>query len=87
MPSEHLSRRLEIVDNADFPLASSRVYAAAAEIFAQCGEVEKADTCRIRFVNVLRRLAQNFAPDDRLHKSLLNALATRTAQWAALTAS
>jgi DNA-binding winged helix-turn-helix (wHTH) protein/tetratricopeptide (TPR) repeat protein len=76
----HLSNALEIVDNADFPLASWRVYSAAAEIFAQCGETEKADACLIRFVNVLRRLAQNFEPNDRLHKSLLTALAVRTAQ-------
>jgi hypothetical protein len=77
----HLSHALEIVDNGDFPLASCRVYSAAAEILAQCGEADKAGTCRIRFVDVVRRLAQNFAPDDRLHKSLLTALATRTAQW------
>ena len=77
----HLSRALEIVDNADFPLASWRVYSAAAEIFAKCGEADKADTCRIRFVNVVRRLARNFEPDDRLHKSLLTGLATRTARW------
>jgi DNA-binding winged helix-turn-helix (wHTH) protein/tetratricopeptide (TPR) repeat protein len=76
----HLSRALEIVDNADFPLASWRVYSAAAEIFAKCGEAEKADTCRIRFANVLRRLAQNFEPEDRLHKSLLTALTARMAR-------
>ena len=81
----HLSRALQIVDNADFPLASWRVYYAAAEIFAKCGETDKAAACRIRFVNVLRRLAQNFEPDDRLHKILVAALTKRTARLEAMT--
>ena len=80
----HLSRALEIVDNNDFPLASWRVYAAAAEIFAKCGEADKAATCRIRFVDVLRRLAQNFEPEDRLHKALVAALTTRVAKLEAI---
>jgi tetratricopeptide (TPR) repeat protein len=80
----HLSRALEIVDHADFPLASWRVYAAAAEILAKSGEAEKAEACRIRFVSVLRRLAQNFEPEDRLHKALMAALATQTARLEAM---
>jgi len=80
----NLSRALEIVDNADFPLASWRVYSAAAEIFAKCKQADKAAMYRLRFAEVLRRLAQNFAPEDRLHKALLTALATRTAQLATM---
>jgi DNA-binding winged helix-turn-helix (wHTH) protein/tetratricopeptide (TPR) repeat protein len=81
----HLSRALEIVDNADFPIASWRVYGAAAEIFTRCGEAGRAATYRVRFVETLRRLAQNFEPEDRLHRSLLAVLATRTAQLEAMT--
>jgi DNA-binding winged helix-turn-helix (wHTH) protein/tetratricopeptide (TPR) repeat protein len=81
----HLSRSLQIVDNADFPLASWRVYNAAAEILARCGQADKAATYRVRFVETLRRLAQNFEPEDRLHKTLLAALATRAAQLEAMT--
>jgi DNA-binding winged helix-turn-helix (wHTH) protein/tetratricopeptide (TPR) repeat protein len=80
----HLSRALEIVDNNDFPLASWRVYHAAAEIFAKCGQADKAATYRIRFVDVLRRLAQNFEPEDRLHKSLVAALTARVARLEAM---
>jgi tetratricopeptide (TPR) repeat protein len=81
----HLSRALEIVDNADFPIASWRVYRTAAEIFAKHGDVDRAATYRLRFVETVRRLAQNFEPEDRLHKSLLAVLATRTAQLEAMT--
>lgn len=80
----HLSRALQIVDNADFPLAAWRVYHAAAEIFAQIGEPEKSACYRIRFVDVLRRLAENFEPGDRLHKALVAALAERTARLEAI---
>jgi tetratricopeptide (TPR) repeat protein len=80
----HLSLALEIVDNNDFPLASWRVYHAAAEIFAKCGQADKAATYRIRFVDVLRRLAQNFEPEDRLHKSLVDALTARVARLEAV---
>jgi tetratricopeptide (TPR) repeat protein len=76
-----LSRALSIVDNADFPLAAWRVYGAAAEIFMNIGEADKAATYRDRFATVLRTLALNFEPDDRLHKSLLTALTTQTARW------
>ncbi|WP_084805149.1 AAA family ATPase [Bradyrhizobium sp. NAS80.1] len=75
----HLSRALEIVDNADFPIASWRVYRTAAEIFAKYGDADRAAAYRIRFVETVRRLAQNFEPEDRLHKSLLAVLATQPA--------
>jgi tetratricopeptide (TPR) repeat protein len=81
----HLSRALEIVDGADFPIASWRVYATAAEIFARRGDVNRAATHRMRFAETVRRLAQNFEPEDRLHKSLLAMLETRTAQLEATT--
>lgn len=80
----HLSRALGIVDNADFPLASWRIYYAAAEIYAKCGEADKAATYRIRFVDVMRRLARNFEPDDQLHKTLTTTLKTRTARLEAM---
>jgi DNA-binding winged helix-turn-helix (wHTH) protein/tetratricopeptide (TPR) repeat protein len=76
-----LSRALSIVDNADFPLAAWRVYQGAAEIFANIGEADQAAKYRNRFATVLRTLAQNFEPDDPLHKSLLTALEARTARW------
>jgi ATP/maltotriose-dependent transcriptional regulator MalT len=76
-----LSRALSIVDNADFPLAAWRVYHAAVEIFLNIGEADGAATYQNRFATVLRTLAQNFEPNDRLHHSLLNALTTRTARW------
>ena len=80
----HLSRALGIVDNADFPLASWRIYYAAAEIYSKCGEADKAATYRIRFVDVMRRLARNFEPDDHLHKTLTTTLKTRTARLEAM---
>jgi tetratricopeptide (TPR) repeat protein len=76
----HLTRALDIVDNADFPVASWRVYSTAAEIFAKSGDFDRAANYRSRFVETVRRLAENFDPGDRLHKSLLAGLATRTAQ-------
>ncbi len=81
----HVSRALEIVDNADFPIASWRAYRTAAEIFAKYGDLDRAATYRLRFVETIQRLAQNFEPDDRLYKSLLAGLATRTAQLEAVT--
>jgi hypothetical protein len=51
------------------------------EIFANIGEADQAAEYRNRFAAVLRRLAQNFEPDDPLQNSLLTALATRTARW------
>ena len=76
----HLSRALSIVENADFPLAAWRVYHAAAEILMKMGETGEAVKYQNRFATVLRTLAQNFEPGDRLHHSLLNAVTTRTAR-------
>jgi len=75
-----LDGALRIIDNADFPTASWRVYGAAAEIFAKYGQADKAATYRIRFVDVLRRLAQNFEPEERLHRTLMIALTARAAE-------
>ena len=80
----HLSRALAIVDNADFPLPSWRIYHAAAEIYSKCGDADKAAAYRTRFVDVMRRLAQNFEPDDQLHKTLMAALKARTARLEAM---
>jgi class 3 adenylate cyclase/tetratricopeptide (TPR) repeat protein len=77
----HLARALSIVDNADFPLAGWRVYNAATEIFMSIGEIGEAIKHQSRFATVLRTLAQNFEPDDRLYNSLSAALTTRTARW------
>jgi DNA-binding winged helix-turn-helix (wHTH) protein len=76
-----LSLALPIVDHADFPLAAWRVYDAAAGIFAKIGDTDQAIKYQNRMATVLRTLAQNFEPDDRLHQSLASALATRTTQW------
>jgi tetratricopeptide (TPR) repeat protein len=76
-----LSQALSIVDNADFPLASWRVYDAAAEILMKTGEPGEAIKYQNRFEAVVRRLAQNFEPGDRLYNSLSTAVAARTARW------
>jgi len=76
----HLSQALSIVENADFPLAAWRSYEAAAEIFMKMGDTAEALKYQTRFATVLRTLAQNFEPNDRLHHSLLDAVTTRTAR-------
>jgi tetratricopeptide (TPR) repeat protein len=76
-----LSKALSIVDNADFPLASWRVYHAATEILMKTGEPGEAIKYQNRFEAVVRRLAQNFEPGDRLYNSLSTAVAARTARW------
>jgi ATP/maltotriose-dependent transcriptional regulator MalT len=74
-----LSRALSIVENADLPLAAWRVYLAAAEICQSSGEADRASEYRRRFESVIRILAQNFDPEDRLRASLLTGLQTRRA--------
>ena len=74
-----LSRALTTLDDADLPLAAWRIYQAAAEICQSLGEISKASEYRRRFEKVMRTLAQNFDPDDRLRASLLAALETRRA--------
>jgi DNA-binding winged helix-turn-helix (wHTH) protein/tetratricopeptide (TPR) repeat protein len=72
-----LSRALSILDNADLPLAAWRVYRAAVEICQRLGDADKASEYQRRFESVIRILAQNFDPEDRLRTSLLIALRTR----------
>ncbi|MFL6820530.1 MAG: AAA family ATPase [Bradyrhizobium sp.] len=76
----HLSRALSIVENAEFPLAAWRVYDTAAEIFTKTGDTAEAVKYQNRFARVLRTLARNFEPSDRLHQSLLDAVTTRSAR-------
>ena len=76
----HLSRALSIVENAEFPLAAWRVYDSAAEILMKMGETAEALKYQNRFARILRTLARNFEPGDRLHHSLLNAVTARTAR-------
>jgi tetratricopeptide (TPR) repeat protein len=73
----NLSRGLSIVESTNFPLAAWRVYRSAAEILGKVGEADKAAGYRRRFADVLRTLAENFAPDDRLHKSLHTGLTSQ----------
>ena len=72
-----LSRALATLDNADMPLAAWRVYQTAAEVFESFGETSKVSEYRRRFEDVIRTLAQNFDPEDRLRASLLAALEMR----------
>ena len=74
-----LSLALATLDDATLPLATWRIYLTAAEIFENFGEMSKASEYRRRFENVMRTLAQNFDPEDRLRASLLTALETKCA--------
>jgi tetratricopeptide (TPR) repeat protein len=74
-----LSLALATLDDATLPLATWRIYLTAAEIFENFGEMSKASEYRRRFENVMRTLAQNFDPEDRLQASLLTALETKCA--------
>jgi hypothetical protein len=69
-----LSAAFATLDNADFPLATWRIYLAAAEISESLGEANKASEYRRGFENVMRTLAQNFDADDRMRSSLLAAI-------------
>ena len=69
-----LSRALATLDNVDMPLAAWRVYRTAAEICESLGEVADAARYRGRFEQVMRTLAENFDPEDRLRSSLLAAV-------------
>jgi ATP/maltotriose-dependent transcriptional regulator MalT len=69
-----LSRALSTLDNADMPLAAWRVYRTAAEVCESLGEAADAARYRGRFEQVMRTLAGNFEPEDRLRSSLLAAL-------------
>ena len=44
------------------------------------GETAEALKYQNRFARILRTLARNFEPGDRLHHSLLNAVTARTAR-------
>ena len=78
-----LDLALATLDNANLPLAAWRIYLTAAEICESFGEASKASEYRRRFENVMRTLAQNFDPEDRLHASLLAALETSNRRRAA----
>ena len=69
-----LSRALATLGNADLPLAAWRVYLTAAEICESFGEASEAAEYRNRYESVMRSLAQNFDPGDRLRASLFTAL-------------
>lgn len=62
---------LETIGNADFPLAAWRVHRAAAAVFQNCGEPEKAQEYQARYQGVLLKLTANFEPTDRLYRSLM----------------
>jgi hypothetical protein len=59
--------------------AEGQTFLAAAEICESFGEASEATEYRRRFENVMRTLAQNFDPEDRLRSSLLAALETGSA--------
>jgi tetratricopeptide (TPR) repeat protein len=73
-----LSRALSTLDNFDMPLAAWRVYSAAAQVCDRLGEASESAKYRARFEGVIRTLAENFDPEDRLRSSLLAALEART---------
>lgn len=75
-----LSHAVSTLDNADMPLAAWRVYLTAAEIYEGLGEAADAARYRARFERVIRTLAENFDPEDRLRSSLLATLETRRAR-------
>ena len=69
-----LSRALSALGDANMPLAAWRVYQAGVEVCESLGEPAEAARYRARFEDVIRTLAGNFEPDDRLRSSLLAAL-------------
>jgi hypothetical protein len=69
-----INRALSLLDNADMPLAAWRVHRAAGEIYSKLGEAAEAARQRVRFEQVIERLAGNFDTADRLRSSLLAAL-------------
>jgi ATP/maltotriose-dependent transcriptional regulator MalT len=74
-----LSTAFATLDNADFPLATWRIYLAATEISESLGEANKASEYRRGFETVMRTLAQNFDAEDRMRSSLLAAIETKRA--------
>lgn len=69
-----LSRALSTLGDLDLPLAAWRVYLAASEVLERAGERADAAEYRGRFEHVIRVLAENFDPGDRMRSSLLGAL-------------
>ncbi|QPF94368.1 ATP-binding protein [Bradyrhizobium commune] len=69
-----LARALSVLDNADMPLAAWRIHRTAAEIYASLGEAAEAARHRVRFEQIIRKLAENFDPTDKLRSSLLAAI-------------
>ena len=65
---------LSALGDANMPLAAWRVYRAGVEVCESLGEPAEAARYRARFEDVIRTLAGNFEPDDRLRSSLLAAL-------------
>ena len=76
---EQLRCALDTLGNGNFPLASWRVYSAAADVHLACGEANKAAEYECRCEEVLTGLTGQFAADDPLHTALLTAIETRRA--------
>jgi DNA-binding winged helix-turn-helix (wHTH) protein len=71
---QHLARAVALLDDTDMPLAAWRVYRAAEEINGELGEAAEAARHGARFEQVIRKLAENFDPTDKLRSSLLAVL-------------
>jgi hypothetical protein len=58
------------VRNAELPLASRRVYAAAAELYESCGEPDRAKSYGMRSEQILRSLTDSLRRHDLLRSTM-----------------
>jgi DNA-binding winged helix-turn-helix (wHTH) protein/tetratricopeptide (TPR) repeat protein len=65
-----LCQALSIVRNAELPLASRRVYAAAAELYESCGEPDRAKSYGMRSEQILTSLTDSLRRHDLLRSTM-----------------
>ncbi len=68
---QKLSQALALVDRVEAPLATWRVYAAAAQWAEQCGNPSQADHYCAKSAATIRQLADSLGDDDVLRRTFL----------------
>jgi DNA-binding winged helix-turn-helix (wHTH) protein/tetratricopeptide (TPR) repeat protein len=63
-----ISQALNIIEQADLPLAAWRVYATAEKFYYLQGEIHRADLCRFKKQNAVQKLLQSLPGSDPLHE-------------------
>ena len=76
-----IAEALNIIEQAEVPLAAWRVHATAEKFYSRLGDTHRADICQRKKQGVIQKLIQSMPSSDPLHKGLSSLIENNSAPF------